>query len=143
MGTASSVDTGIEIRGSAIDKHGVYALRAFRAGDVVLRWDTSHRLSREQSATYRQDPDTHLHPFNANEFFVVKSPECFVNHSCDNNTVALNFMDVAVRNIQPGDEITSNYETDGAGLSFACQCGALNCRGVVGKSTADRSPPHA
>ena len=137
------MDTGIEIRGSEIHRHGVYALCAFRAGDIVLRWDTSHRVSCEQSATYEQDPHTHLHPFNANEFFVVKSPECFVNHSCDNNTVARNFMDVAVRGIQPGEEITSNYETDGAGLSFACECGALNCRGVIGKATADSSSPHA
>ena len=143
MGKNSSVGTDIEIRGSGIHKYGVYALRAFRPGDIVLCWDTSHRVSREQSATYEQDPDTHLHPFDASEFFVVKSPECFVNHSCDNNTVARNFMDVAVRSIHPGEEITSNYETDGAGLYFACECGALNCRGVIGKAAADSSPPHA
>lgn len=121
----------------------MYALRAFLAGDVVLRWDTSHRVSREQAASYSQAADTYLHPFDASEFFVVKSPECFVNHSCSNNTIARNFMDVAVRDIQPGDEITSNYETDGAGLSFTCHCGAPNCRGTIGKPSGESAPPHA
>ncbi len=109
----------------------------------MLRWDTSHRVPSAYVGPYANDPDTYLHPFDANEFFVVKTPECFVNHSCDNNTVVRNFMDVAVRNIQPGDEITSNYETDGAGLSFTCHCGAPNCRGVIGKTASDTSPPHA
>lgn len=138
-----SESTGVEVRDSEIHRRGVYALRTFHAGEVVLRWDTSHRVSREQSAIYSPDQDTYLHPFDANELFVVKSPECFVNHSCDNNTIVRDFMDVAVRDIQPGDEITSNYETDGAGLTFVCRCGAINCRGVIGGAASDRPPPHA
>ena len=143
MGTNSSASMDVETQGSEIHKRGVYALRSFCAGDVVLRWNTSQRVSREQAITCAQDPDTYLHPLDANEFFQVQSPECFVNHSCENNTVVRDFMDVAIRDIQPGEEITSNYETDGAGLSFTCHCGSPHCRGVIGKTTSDKSQAHA
>ena len=121
----------VEIRSSRIHNLGVFTLRSFEAGEVVLRWDTSHRIPATQ-AKYRQRPGLHLHPDGAGSFFVVQSPECHVNHSCAHNTEVKDFTDVAVRDIAAGEEITSNYETDGAGLSFACHCGAASCRGVIG-----------
>ena len=122
----------VEIRSSRIHHLGVFALRPFKAGEAVLRWDTSHRIPAAQAAEYRQRPGVHLHPDGAGSFFVVQSPECHVNHSCAHNTEVKDFTDVAVRDIAEGEEITSNYETDGAGLSFACHCGAGICRGVIG-----------
>lgn len=122
----------VEIRDSYIHLSGVYALRRFRAGEVVLRWDTSHRVPVEQAEEYAGKQDIYLHPFDLRAKFVVQAPECFVNHSCSHNTEVIDFMDVAVRDIEIGEEITSNYESDGAGLSFACSCGARNCRGVIG-----------
>ena len=123
----------VEIKPSRIQGSGVYALRAFGAGEVVLRWDTSHRVPAEQLASCRQRKDIHLHPHGPGAFFVVQSPECYVNHSCDHNTEVRDFQDVALRDIAVGEEITSNYETDGAGLSFTCRCSAPGCRGVIGK----------
>jgi|SRR5215469_182762 len=123
---------GVEIRKSGIHHLGVFARRAFKAGEVVLRWDTSHRVPAGQASEYKQQPDLYLHPYDSFSFFIVQSPECYLNHSCDHNTEVKEFMDVAVRDIASGEEITSNYETDGAGLSFACSCGAQNCRGGIG-----------
>lgn len=122
----------IEIRQSAIHGVGVYALRAFRKGEAVLRWDTSQRVPRKSVAENRRSDDAYLHPYDADLLFVVQSPERYVNHSCANNTEVSDFMDVAVRDIAVGEEITSNYETDGAGLSFQCGCGSPSCRGAIG-----------
>lgn len=122
----------VEIRRSPVHQLGVFAERPFKAGEVVLRWDTRDRVPAEKAAAFEGRTDIYLHPFDPGSFFVVQSPERYVNHSCAHNTEVRDFMDVAVRDIAAGEEITSNYETDGAGLSFTCCCGAPQCRGVIG-----------
>lgn len=122
----------LEIRKSVIHGSGVYALRSFGKGEVVLRWDTSQRVPKESGVKNRGPDAAYLHPFDADSQFVVQSPERYVNHSCNNNTEVIDFTDVAIRDISAGEEITSNYETDGAGLSFQCGCGSPNCRGTIG-----------
>lgn len=122
----------VEVSKSPIHGRGVYARRAFQAGATVMRWDTSHRLTKEESASLPDEERRYTHPFDENTTLVVQPPERYVNHSCDHNTMVRDFCDVAVRDISPGEEITSDYSSDGAGLKFKCSCGARNCRGVVG-----------
>ncbi len=121
----------VVVKQSGIHGRGVYALRAFRIGEIVLAWDTSKRVSARNAASMSGSDSFYLHPYDPATWFVVQSPECFVNHSCGNNTEARGFADVAVRNIATSEEITSNYETDGAGLSFVCHCGSPGCRGII------------
>ena len=45
---------------------------------------------------------------------LLGEPERYVNHSCANNTGVEEFTDVAVRDILPGEEITSDYRSGGA-----------------------------
>ncbi len=58
-----------------------------------------------------------------------------VNHSCDPNTGFLNHDPVlyALRDIQPGEEVTWDYSTSisEAGWSLNCLCGSANCRQVI------------
>lgn len=110
---------------------GVYALRSFEAGEIVRRWDVSHLIAEEEvdALPVRERPYTH--PFDANRIIIMQLPERYVNHSCDNNTAVRDFCDVAVRHIKPGEEITSDYSSDGSGSKFTCSCGAQNCRGTV------------
>ena len=122
----------VEIKQSNINKSGVFATRNFKAGEVVLKWDTSKRFDNTEIATDSNSIDGHIHPYDEKTSFLVQSPECFVNHSCENNTEVHDFSDIAIRDIQAGEEITSNYETDGAGLSFICNCGAAECRKSIG-----------
>lgn len=123
----------VEIRRSGIDGRGVFALRRFKAGEVVLRWDVSCRVPKERALDLPDSERIYLHPYDEDSFVLVQPPERYVNHSCDNNTVARDFCDVAVRDIQAGQEVTSDNETDGAGLKFECRCGSGNCRGSIGK----------
>jgi len=88
----------IEIRESGISGRGVFARRHF------------------------------LNPFDEDYFVLVAEPERHVNHSCANNTRVEHFTDVAIRDILPGEEITSDYRSGGATIDFVCRCGALNCR---------------
>lgn len=122
----------IEVRSSSIHSRGVYALRAFSAGEVVLAWDMSVTLARGDEDSLPEDERVYLHPLDSKTWLIVQPPERFVNHSCAHNTEVVGFRDVAIRDIAVGEEITSNYETDGAGLSFVCACGSPGCRGRIG-----------
>ena len=121
----------MEVRASRIHGRGVFALRAFRAGDIVLRWDVSHILSREDVTSLAERERVYTHPFGADKAILVQPPERYVNHSCDSNTVVRDFSDIAVRYIAAGEEVTSDYSSDGSGASFTCTCGAESCRGLV------------
>ena len=127
----------VEIKKSSIHKTGVFAKRAFRVGDIVLKWDTSKRILNDDVILLSErSGNVHFHPLDEKTSFLVQSPECFVNHCCNNNTEVVDFADVAIKDIAIGEEITSNYETDGAGLSFICNCGDKDCRKHIG-SVAD------
>ena len=128
--------TGVEIRRSAIDGLGVFAVRPFKAGEVVLRWDVGARVPRRRVGELPEPERAYLHPYDEESLIVVQPPERYVNHSCDHNTLVRDFCDVAVRDIRAGEEITSNYETDGAGLKFVCRCGSAKCRGSIGNHAA-------
>ena len=121
----------VEVRASPIHGKGVFAQRAFRAGDTVLRWNLSRILSAEEVASLPAHERKYTHPFAEGKTIFVQPPERYVNHSCDSNTVVREFSDVAVRDIAVGEEITSDYASDGSGSEFACSCGAANCRGRV------------
>ncbi|MDQ1425135.1 MAG: hypothetical protein QOD72_2633 [Acidimicrobiaceae bacterium] len=57
----------------------------------------------------------------------------FINHSCDPNVgFAGNVVLVAMNDVAPGDELTTDYALfDAQGPSMDCRCGAPRCRGVV------------
>ncbi len=59
-------------------------------------------------------------------------PENCVNHSCDANTNAKDFCDVAKGDIAKDEEITADYsETMVPGDAMVCNCGSKNCRKVI------------
>jgi uncharacterized protein len=123
----------VEVRASKIHRFGLYALRAFAPGEVVLSWDLSQTIANEEVTTLSEEVRHFTHPLNENRTLIVQPPARFVNHSCNNNTVVRDFCDVAIKPIAIGDEITSDYGADGSASGFACLCGSENCRGSVGK----------
>jgi len=57
----------------------------------------------------------------------------FMNHACDANSISTGFdVDVAVRDIRPGEQITNDYTLLNLDSAFQCSCGAPNCRANVG-----------
>lgn len=122
-----------EVKLSKINGKGLFALKRFSAGETVLVWDKSKKIARQNLASLPEEDRKYLHPLNKDFFIIVQPPERFVNHSCNNNTEFRNFTDVAARDIEIGEEITSNYEKDGAGQFFICNCGAEICRREIGK----------
>ena len=58
----------------------------------------------------------------------------FLNHSCEPNVgFAGNIVLVAMHNINPGEELTTDYALfDDYDGTMECQCGASSCRGTIG-----------
>jgi len=118
----------VEVRQSTISGRGVFARRQFRKGETVLAWDLSRKIPRDGVDSLSSKERHFLNPFDDASFVLLGEPERYVNHSCANNTRVEQFTDIAVRDILPGEEITSDYRSGGAAVDFVCRCGAPNCR---------------
>ncbi len=58
----------------------------------------------------------------------------YVNHSCSPNTISTGWgFEIAIRDIQPGEEIVDEYGLFNIESDLACACGAPGCRGIVSK----------
>jgi hypothetical protein len=127
----SAPDTDIEVRLSPIHGTGLFARKAFEPGEIVLRWNLSQLIPKDEFALLSPAEQHYTHPFDDDRLILVQPPERFVNHSCNHNTEVRDFCDVAIRRISPGEEITSSYSSDGSESRFVCACGSENCRGRV------------
>lgn len=136
-------------RRSAIHGLGVFATRRIRrgrrlidyAGEVLTAADVRSRY--DDAAA--DDPHTLLFHVGRNRYLdasVGGNAARFINHSCDPNCEAEASDGAvsirAIRNIQPGAELTYDYALEieaGASLArrslYACRCSAAACRGTM------------
>jgi SET domain-containing protein len=129
--STTEINHDVEMRPSKIHGTGLFARRAFKAGEIVLRWKLDVRIQANELPSLPIAEHKYLHPLAEDTFVILQPPERFVNHSCINNTRARDFADVAIREIECGEEITSDYSSDGASRTFSCSCGAETCRGTI------------
>lgn len=61
----------------------------------------------------------------------------YVNHSCEPNSISAGAdeFEVAVRDIEPGEQITDDYSEFSKFEPFRCLCGARRCVGTVIRTT--------
>lgn len=56
----------------------------------------------------------------------------YMNHSCNSSTRGIGYsFDLAVRDIQKGEELTYEYAHLNLDYSFKCGCQSYNCRGTI------------
>lgn len=130
--------------GQGRDSYKMIAAKKFQKGEVIccnesLLFNADSNIVIEISGD-RLWLDNLVHTVNRGhgkrEFYYFDS---FQNHSCDPNTEmvyhSINEYDlVAIKDIQKGDDLTSDYETFDIGLdgtSFPCKCGSSICREVI------------
>lgn len=126
----------VEVRPSAIEGLGVFAARAFRAGERIRRVNVLREITAD--APLREDlgerPDHCNYPDG--KVVLYGFPDRHLNHSCDPNAYEV-FQEgatclVARRDIAAGEEITCDYNVNIAdGTSWPCRCGASRCHGRV------------
>ncbi|RME92707.1 MAG: SET domain-containing protein [Verrucomicrobia bacterium] len=128
----------IEFRPSGIHGLGAFAIRKIRKGTRIIEY-VGRKISKQESLEQLQQQNTYI--FDLDEQWdldgnVEWNPARFINHSCQPNCEALNedgrIWIVALRTIQPGEEITFNYGYDLTDYrDHPCRCGAPNCVGYI------------
>ncbi len=126
----------IEVRPSSIEGLGIFAMRAFRAGDRVTRVNVVREITAE--APIREDLGERVDhcAYPDGKVVLIAFPERQVNHSCDPNAFEqfegeVSYL-VARRAIARDEEITIDYNVNIAnGTNWPCHCGASRCRGEV------------
>lgn len=117
--------------------HGVFATKLIPKGSITWALDYLDHVLEPQRA---QQLPAVFHPIiDRYAFFDAKGRHVlcwdhgrYVNHSCDATSLPLGSVcEVAVRDILPGEQITSDYVTLNLSEEMSCQCGAATCRGVV------------
>lgn len=138
-----------EVRRSGIHGRGGFATRRIKPGTRIVEYAGQRIDAETADARYDDDAMDHHHTFLFeidDDTFVDagrKGNEArFINHSCDPNCATYiqgrRIYIEAVRNIQPGVELTYDYSFNRDGplprrwrQLYACRCGAENCRGTM------------
>jgi uncharacterized protein len=122
----------IEGRGlTAIAPIAADELVAAKGGHIVDTATLRSLPERLQNSDVQIADGLHLVAVEEDEYEPVM---LFINHSCEPNVgFAGNIVLVAMRDISPGEELTTDYalfdDYDGA---MACRCGTPSCRGTIG-----------
>ncbi len=120
------------VKESRIEGTGVYAVRDFKKGEIVITWKADRIMKKEAIKNLSKDNQNHLCYIGKGQYIVQQSPERYVNHSCDPNTYVKNKRDIAKRDIKKGEEITTDYSLDSMeDWEMTCECGSKNCRKTI------------
>lgn len=122
----------VEVRKSKIQGTGVYALRNFNVGEIVLDIDDSQVVSDPSTLSW-EDNEYNCDYLDNGRIILMKEPERCINHSCDPSTYVKTIGGIrkviAKKDIKVGDEITYDYAINGENAgSFPCKCGSNICR---------------
>lgn len=139
----------IRVRRSRVHGRGVFALRRIRKGTRIIEY-VGDRVSHEEADRRYEDHDindNHTFLFIVDRRTVIDAgvdgnDARFINHSCDPNCESVienrRVFIEAVRTIQPGEELSYDYEIgreedDPPNVDeiYACRCGTAPCRGTM------------
>jgi len=138
MPALSYLSPKAEARPSAIHGRGLFAREPIANGEIVCV-KGGHVFDRQRLAELQPDlgpaevqitEDLFIGPVRADD---REGGMIFSNHSCDPNIgVQGQIVFVAMRDIQPGEELTHDWATtDDDSYELQCHCGAQNCRGII------------
>ena len=129
----------VEKRASSIQGRGLFARAAIQAGEtvavkggaVMTRGELDEILHEVSPAEIQIEDDLWIAPRAGAE---VEANLLCLNHSCDPNVgVRGQITFVAMRGVEPGEELTIDYAMiDGdPSVTMACDCGRSSCRRLV------------
>ena len=122
-------DDDVEVRTSKYGK-GVFAARQFLPGELVMEITGQYHPRRKyEGSDYVMELDDRwlLEP---------TIPAAYLNHSCSPNCELVHLTKytlglLALCNVEPGTELTFDYQWEALDWIPRCRCGAPTCRGWV------------
>lgn len=127
-----------EIRESGVEGRGVFAINriekdeivAVKGGHIVDHTTLVANRAIVGESEIQIADGLYLAPLDASETEAVMM---FLNHSCEPNAGVMgNILFVAMKTIEPGEEVTIDYAMiDDGEFAMECSCRAASCRGTV------------
>lgn len=139
-------DTELRYKDAAVG-HAVYATRFIPRGTIVWTLcELDIRLPPARVAVlalaYRAIIDRYAYGDADGDRILCWDHGRYVNHACDPAMVGAGpEVEIAVRDLRPGDELTCDYGTLNLVQALQCRCGAANCRSMIGADDALRVWP--
>ena len=136
---------GLTIGKSHINGKGCFAAKTFKRGKKIGEY-TGERIS-DFEATKRGRNRRILRICYINSRWSLDGARGgngthYINHSCEPNAYMKNLyghvLFFALRDIQPGEEITVDYEQTLHPDSKRCHCGVPSCRGTINRINGRR-----
>ena len=130
---------GLSIEKSAIEGKGCFAVSHFTGRRKIAEY-TGERISNAEAK--RRASRRRLRICAINNRWSLDGSRGgngthYINHSCEPNAFMKILYDhilfIALRNIEPGEEITIDYESTLHSNKKRCTCGAPSCRGTINK----------
>jgi SET domain-containing protein len=132
--------TGLAVGKSPIDGKGCFATQHFPKGKKIAEY-AGELISRREVA--RRVKNRHKHRIvavNYNRHIDGArggNGTRFINHSCRPNSYMRvtrgHVLFMALRDIQPGEEITCDYISTHHPDTYRCRCKSVGCRGTINK----------
>ena len=124
----------ISIRQSKIHRYGVYAEQRIPAHRKVIEY-TGKRLNRQQAKYTALTYLFMLDNYWSIDGAVGGSGAEIINHSCEPNLISRimrgHILYMSLRVIEPGEELTVDYNFSKATVPMRCACRAPGCRGMI------------
>jgi len=76
-----------------------FATRDFIKGEKVLHWNRENTITKSVFQKISDAEKKYITLLNG-RYTIMQSPEKYVNHSCEPNTTAKDFCDIAIRDIK-------------------------------------------
>jgi len=119
------------IRNSKIQGKGVFAGTDFKKWDIVMEWDDSVILTKNEAKKIPKRYRKYL-VFFRSKYILAQSPEKYMNHSCEPNTKNGKLCDVAAKDIKKGEELTTDYSINAPPhIKMKCVCGSKKCKKII------------
>jgi SET domain-containing protein len=136
----SELAPGLTIRKSAVDGKGCFATVRFRKGRKIAEF-TGEKISRREAAR-RMRGRRRLRICAINSYWNIDGSAGgngtqYINHSCEPNCYVKimhgHILFFALRDIEPGEEITLDYVLSYHSDQTRCRCQAPSCRGTINR----------
>lgn len=141
MGSNTSYSSPkVGTRKSAISDRGLFAKESIQKGELIISLVGARGkfINSAEADRLYDAGDDHVIQVEDNLFFNTTSEgeiekEDHINRSCDPNCGIMGKLEiVAMRNIQPDEEITFDYTTsESSDYKMECRCGSKNCRKII------------
>jgi SET domain-containing protein len=124
------------LRQSRIHSHGCYTDAPIRKGTLIVEY-VGERLTYEQADDLYDDfPNTYLFGLDGGKHIIDGyGVAAFVNHSCDPNCETDQnrgkMWIIALQDIEPGEELTYDYNLYDGEDDAPCSCRTVHCRGSL------------